>query len=52
MTPHRPDLLVSATWLFLILWCAVGSIGIVITLAWLIAQAAEWIVWLFSGVVS
>ena len=41
---HCPDLLVSTTWLIITLWCVAGSVAIVVGVAWLIAQAAEWIV--------
>lgn len=37
----RPDLLVSIVWLFLTLWVVVGSVAIVLGLAWLIALSAE-----------
>jgi len=49
---HRPDLLVSTTWLIITLWCVAGSVAIVLGLAWLIAQAAEWVVSIGMMVVS
>lgn len=40
---RRPDFLVAAVWLLITLWCVIASVAIVIGIAWLIAQGAQWI---------
>lgn len=37
------DWLVSLTWLGITLWCVIASVALVIGIAWLIAQGAQWI---------
>lgn len=48
----RPDLLVSIVWLFLTLWAVAASVAIVIGLAWLLALAAQWLVFIGSMVLG
>jgi hypothetical protein len=53
MTDHDiPDWLVSLTWLGIILWCVAASVAIVIGLAWLLALAAQWLVFIGSMVLG